>query len=58
MEKSPSSEANSHSASHEIPRLITEPKGSLPCSQEPQGPTKHCSPAGSFHNTGLKSFIL
>jgi hypothetical protein len=33
-EQSPS-ESNSHSASQEIPRLFMEPKGSLPCSQQP-----------------------
>jgi hypothetical protein len=31
----PSSEANSHSASQEIPPPFIEPKGSLPCSQQP-----------------------
>jgi len=34
MEQSPSSEANSHSASQEIPRLYRTP-GLLPCSQRP-----------------------
>jgi hypothetical protein len=35
MEKSPSWETNSHSTSQEIPRLLMEPEGSLPCSQQP-----------------------
>jgi len=34
MEKCPSSEANSHSSSYEIPRLV-ESEGPLLCSQEP-----------------------
>jgi hypothetical protein len=35
MEQSPSWEANRSSASQEIPRIIMEPEGSLPHSQEP-----------------------
>jgi hypothetical protein len=34
MEQIPSREANSHSASQEMPRLFMGPEGSLPCSQE------------------------
>jgi len=35
MEHSPSSEANSHLFSQEIPHLFMEPEGSLRYSQEP-----------------------
>jgi len=35
MEQNPSSEANSHSASQEIPRLVWDHKSSLPFSHEP-----------------------
>jgi hypothetical protein len=35
MEQSSSWEANSGSASQEIPRCLMEPKGTLPCPQEP-----------------------
>jgi len=35
MEQSPSWQANSHSVNQEIPLLLMETEGSLPCSQEP-----------------------
>jgi hypothetical protein len=35
MELSTSSEANSRSASQQIPRVFVEPDGSLSCSQDP-----------------------
>jgi len=35
MKYSLSWEANSRSARQEIPRLLLEPEGSLPCSQDP-----------------------
>jgi hypothetical protein len=35
MKQSPSLEANTSSASQEIPRIFWEPEGSLPHSQEP-----------------------
>jgi hypothetical protein len=35
MEQGHSSETKSHSVCQQIPCLFMEPKGSLPCSQEP-----------------------
>jgi hypothetical protein len=43
MEQRPSWEANSHSASHEIPLLITEPEDSLSYSQQPANSEALCN---------------
>jgi hypothetical protein len=52
MEKSPSSEFNSHSESHEISRLLTEPKFSLLCSQgSATGPYPELDASSSHYPT-------
>jgi hypothetical protein len=55
MEQSPSWDANSHSASQEIPRL-KEPEGSLPCSQKPAAGPYILSQMNPVHNLPIYFF--